>query len=65
MFGIGVQTLALEKAFNEAAGLTSKDDKLPKFFYTEKSPMTGQVFDITDAELQETFVKAGITSMAQ
>lgn len=48
---IGRQCVMREKAFNTAAGLTRKDDRLPEFFLTEKSPATGSVFDIKSLEL--------------
>ncbi|MGB9846530.1 MAG: aldehyde ferredoxin oxidoreductase C-terminal domain-containing protein, partial [Desulfotomaculales bacterium] len=51
LFAIGVQTLALEKAFNKAAGFTAKDDRLPDFFSTEVLPSTGSVFDFSEEEL--------------
>ncbi|MCL6477268.1 MAG: aldehyde ferredoxin oxidoreductase [Peptococcaceae bacterium] len=51
LFGIGVQTLALEKAFNKAAGFTAKDNRLPDFMYKEVLPSTGSVFDFTEEEL--------------
>ncbi|MBI5552470.1 MAG: aldehyde ferredoxin oxidoreductase [Desulfobacterales bacterium] len=51
VWGIGLQTLMLEKQFNRTAGFTAKDDRLPQFFYDEASPMTGAKFDITDEEL--------------
>lgn len=51
LFGIGVQTLALEKAFNRAAGFTDKDDKLPEFMYTEPLYPQNTVFDITEEEI--------------
>ena len=49
---IGVQTLLLEKKFNEAAGFTDEDKKLPEFFSTEKTA-TDQVWNITLEELKE------------
>ncbi|MEN6462446.1 MAG: aldehyde ferredoxin oxidoreductase C-terminal domain-containing protein [Syntrophomonas sp.] len=48
---IGSRTLKMEIAFNKAAGLTEKDNKLPDFFYNEKSDVTGEVFDITSEEI--------------
>lgn len=51
LYGIGRQTLALEKAFNKGAGFTAKDDKLPDFMYSEVLPSTGCVFDIKEEEL--------------
>ena len=53
VFGLGLETLMLEKAFNRAAGFTAKDDRLPQFFYDEPSPMTGARFDLTDEELAQ------------
>ena len=37
---IGVDTLRLEKQFNQAAGFTEKDDELPEFFHAEALPPT-------------------------
>lgn len=37
---IGVETLRMEKQFNEAAGFTESDDELPAFFYEEALPPT-------------------------
>lgn len=51
LFGIGVQTIALEKRFNKAAGFTAKDDRLPEFMYHEALPPHNVVFDITEEEL--------------
>ena len=51
LMGLGVQSLALEKAFNKLAGFTAKDDRLPDFFYTEKLDSTDTVFDVSDEEL--------------
>lgn len=51
-FGIGVQTIALEKAFNNAAGFTTRDNKLPDFMYREVLPSSGAVFDFTEQELE-------------
>ena len=53
VFGIGLQTLIMEKTFNRGAGFTAKDDRLPQFFYDEASPMTGAKFDFTDEELAQ------------
>lgn len=48
---IGSKTLKMEIAFNNAAGLTDKDNRLPDFFYNEKSDVTGEVFDISPEEI--------------
>jgi aldehyde:ferredoxin oxidoreductase len=54
LMGLGVQCLSLEKNFNRLAGFTEKNDRLPEFMYTEALPESGNVFDISDAELAET-----------
>ncbi|OPL13546.1 MAG: hypothetical protein AVO39_10460 [delta proteobacterium MLS_D] len=53
VYGIGIQTIMMEKEFNRKAGFTPEDDRLPRFFYEEASPMTGATFDFTDEELQQ------------
>ena len=52
---IGVKTLMLEKKFNELAGFTTEDDRLPKFFEEEMHHGTGEVFDIGGPELDSIF----------
>lgn len=47
---IGLQTLVMERNFNQAAGFTMADDKLPDFFTTSPNA-TGNVFDVTADEL--------------
>lgn len=42
-FALGRETLALERAFNVAAGFTDADDDLPGFFYSESLPPTDRV----------------------
>ncbi|TYO96456.1 aldehyde ferredoxin oxidoreductase C-terminal domain-containing protein [Desulfallas thermosapovorans] len=53
--GLGVKTLLTERAFNKAAGMTAEDDRLPEFFYKERSAATGSQFDINDYELEVLF----------
>lgn len=53
--GMGVKTLLTERAFNKMAGMTDKDDRLPEFFYKERSVATGSQFDINDYELEVIF----------
>lgn len=53
LFGLGVQTLALENSFNKKAGFTAEDDRLPEFMYIEPLPPNNTVFDITDDELAQ------------
>jgi aldehyde:ferredoxin oxidoreductase len=48
---LGVSVLKAEKKFNEAAGFTRKDDRLPRFFLEEKLPPSGNVFDVPEEEI--------------
>ena len=52
---IGKRTLALERQFNEAAGFSSKDDRLPDFFKSEKLAPHDATFTVPDDELDEVF----------
>ena len=52
---MGVKTLLTERAFNKMAGMTEKDDRLPEFFYNERSIATGSKFDIHDVEMEVLF----------
>ncbi len=52
---LGKKILTMEREFNKKAGFTAADDRLPRYFYTEKlSPHNG-VFTVTDAELDSVF----------
>ena len=48
---LGVSVLKAERKFNEAAGFTRKDDRLPRFFLEEKLLPTGDVFDVPEDEI--------------
>ena len=48
---LGRETIAFERLFNEAAGFTAADDRLPAYMLTEKLPPHNVVFTVTDAEL--------------
>ena len=52
---IGGKTLLTEREFNRRAGMTDADDRLPDFFYKERSFATGSKFDIHDMELRTIF----------
>ncbi|WP_291636028.1 aldehyde ferredoxin oxidoreductase C-terminal domain-containing protein [Clostridium sp.] len=52
---MGVKTLLTERTYNKMAGMTAKDDRLPEFFYKERSVATGSKFDINDVELEVMF----------
>jgi aldehyde:ferredoxin oxidoreductase len=48
---LGKKVLTYERLFNEHAGFTAADDRLPAFMYTEKLPPHDAVFTVSDAEL--------------
>ncbi|SHJ48137.1 aldehyde:ferredoxin oxidoreductase [Dethiosulfatibacter aminovorans DSM 17477] len=47
---IGVETIKMEREFNEKAGFRPEDDVLPEFFYKEKNA-SGNVFGVKKEEL--------------
>ncbi|MDI6710994.1 MAG: aldehyde ferredoxin oxidoreductase C-terminal domain-containing protein [Bacillota bacterium] len=51
----GQKVLAWERAFNRAAGFAQADDRLPEFMSSEPLPPHNTVFDVPEAELDETF----------
>lgn len=51
LFAIGINTLAMEKRFNAAAGIGEEQNCIPEFMTTEPLPPTGSIFDITLTEL--------------
>jgi aldehyde:ferredoxin oxidoreductase len=51
---LGTSVLRVEKAFNAATGLTSKDDRLPEFFLKEPLMPSGLVFDVSEEEIDST-----------
>lgn len=48
---LGAAVLEIERRFNKAAGLTEKDDRLPKFFTEEKFGPGQFVFDVSTEEI--------------
>jgi aldehyde:ferredoxin oxidoreductase len=52
---IGAEILRKERAFNEAAGLTKSDDRIPEFMKYEPLPPHNQVFDVPDSALDSVF----------
>jgi len=48
---IGKEILAKERAFNEAAGITKKDDRMPEFMKMETLPPHDVTWDIPDETL--------------
>lgn len=53
--GLGIRVLKAEREFNRKAGLTEKDDRLPRFYYEEPLPPHNKVFSIGDGEMDSTF----------
>jgi len=51
LMSLGASVLKTEKGFNEAAGFTSKDDRLPRFFTEEPLVPSGLTFDVPESEL--------------
>ncbi len=52
---IGMRVLEAEREFNQRAGFTKEDDRLPRFFYEEPLPPHNTVFVISDEELDGVF----------
>lgn len=52
---LGTKCLMSEKQFNTLAGMSAKEDRLPGFFYKERSSVTGAAFDLIDKELDAVF----------
>jgi aldehyde:ferredoxin oxidoreductase len=51
LVNLGTFVLKTERKFNDAAGFTEKDDRLPRFFVEEKLPPSGNVFDVPEKEI--------------
>jgi aldehyde:ferredoxin oxidoreductase len=51
---LGISVLNTEKKFNQAAGFTIKDDRLPEFFVREQLPPSGLIFDVSEEEIDTT-----------
>jgi aldehyde:ferredoxin oxidoreductase len=52
---LGKETLLLEREFNQKAGFTKHDDRLPEWMQTEPVPPHQTVFDVPDNDLDEVF----------
>jgi aldehyde:ferredoxin oxidoreductase len=52
---IGKEVLRREMRFNREAGFTRTDDRLARFFYSEKLPPHNNVFDIPEEEMEKVF----------
>lgn len=52
---LGRETLLLEREFNQRAGFTKEDDRLPEWMRREALAPTGAVFDVSDEDLDSVF----------
>jgi len=52
---LGRETLRLEREFNQRAGFTRKDDRLPEWMRREPLPPHNAVFDVPEEELDNLF----------
>ena len=52
---LGQRILKTERAFNQAAGFTAEDDRLPRFFQTQPLAPHNVVFDVPEDELDTVF----------
>ncbi len=55
---LGLETLKLEREFNQAAGFTAADDRLPEWMTIEPLAPTNAVFDVPHEELDSVFDEA-------
>ncbi|NLE77700.1 MAG: aldehyde ferredoxin oxidoreductase [Chloroflexi bacterium] len=54
---LGGEILRKERAFNEAAGLTKADDRMPEFMGVEPLPPHNRVFDVPDEALDSVYAE--------
>jgi aldehyde:ferredoxin oxidoreductase len=52
---LGRETIKLEQAFNQAAGLTPADDRIPEWMTLEPLPPHNTVFDVPEEDLDALF----------
>ena len=52
---VGQKILETELHFNQAAGITEADDRLPEFMLKEPLPPTNATFSVPREEIQEAF----------
>ena len=52
LVNLGVRCMQDEQEFNERAGFTKMDDRLPRFFETDQLPPHGVVWDLNEDEVQ-------------
>ena len=52
---LGKEILRVEREFNQRAGFTNQDDRLPEFMHYEKLPPHNEVWTISDQDLDEVY----------
>ncbi|HEN20573.1 MAG TPA: aldehyde ferredoxin oxidoreductase [Desulfobacteraceae bacterium] len=52
---LGIRVLKMERDFNERAGFSNVDDRLPEFMKIEKLPPHNHVFDVSDEDLDSVY----------
>ena len=52
---LGIRVLKAEREFNQKAGFTNQDDRLPQFYYKEPLPPHNTVVVISDEDMDSTF----------
>lgn len=52
---LGTKVIMIERDFNRRAGFTAADDRLPAFMTTEPLAPSGNVFDVSEADLDGMF----------
>ena len=52
---LGKQTIKMEREFNNRAGFTKEDDRIPKWMTEEAIPENGSVFDVPEEQLDSIF----------
>ncbi len=57
MCNLGAEVIEIERKFNAAAGLTSADDRLPKFFVEEAFGPGALLYDVSAEELDSVHAK--------
>jgi aldehyde:ferredoxin oxidoreductase len=61
---LGRETLTFERLYNESAGFTAADDRIPDYMHTEKLAPHDAVFTVTDADLDSVFDFVPETALA-
>jgi aldehyde:ferredoxin oxidoreductase len=52
---LGKTVLKMEREFNQKAGFTASQDRLPTYFKTEKLPPHNIIFEVKDSDLDQVF----------